>query len=329
MEDLLIQRQKRIAERSTNNGSKLIGTKKSLSESKSAKTSTPQIRPTNLSPSPQAQKLPKRVLRSSTIERLSAAHITKTVPLTNLKPAEPTKPTSKASKTRTADVKKPISKKIESPKRKNGPRSSGGTGQPKPKGQAKNEALAAAEVPVTQPAPPSDEYFKDIKVLQSTPIEGNGEKSELVTPNDTLDDGSGNVDVPETISPPASVHRKAKSVQFKADPEVTFLSSPEPLCQGEFVQEVTTHPAPSPENLSFECSSTYTESPAEANYGAVVPQISGTEIGVSTPPSDRMNLEELVHSRKRWNSEAKPPKTNKGFRKLLLFGRKSLNSLKT
>lgn len=324
----MIQRQKRIAERSVNNGSKPIAAKKSSSENKSAKTSTQQTRPANPSPSPEAQKLPKTVVRNSTIERLSAARITKTVPSMNLKSAEPTKPTSKASKTLTANAKKPNSKKIEQPNKKNGPHSSGGAGQSKPREQAKNKTLAAVEVPVTHPAPPSDEDFKDIKVLQSTSIEDNSEKSELVTPNGTLDNGSCDVNEPETVLPPPVVHRKAKSVQFKADPEVTFLPSPEPDVHGECVQEVTPHPVPSPENLSLECSATYTEVATEANYRAVVPQVSGTEIEVSTPPIEGMSPEELVHSRKRWNSEDKPPKTNKGFRKLLLLGRKSLNSLK-
>ncbi|PKI37610.1 hypothetical protein CRG98_041903 [Punica granatum] len=325
-EELLIQRQKRIAERSANNGRKPVAPKKSSSENKLSKTSTEHIRPTKLSPSQEAQKPPKPVLRNSTIERLSAARNTKKVSSTDLKSAEPIRATSKASKTSTDDDKKLSSKKTEPPKKKVGPQSTGGASQSKPEVQAKNKSLEAVDVSVTHPAPPSEEDFKDIKVLESTPIEDNGGTTEQVAPKDTLDNGSSNVNVPETNSTLPVVHKKAKSVQFKTDPEVTFMPSPMPDVQSEYVQEVTLHSVPSPENLSLEYSATCGEGATEA----AIPQISGTEIEVSTPPpSDEMTLEEPVHSRKKWNSEEKSPKTTKGFRKLLSFGRKSLISLKT
>ncbi|KAJ0045679.1 hypothetical protein Pint_04475 [Pistacia integerrima] len=100
MEELLIQRQKRIAERSAANGGSAT-VKRTPTENKSSIASKKKGKTEIQSPTKESAKLHKSVFRSSTIDRLATARTTQKVSPTPTKPDQPKKPISKANGTTT------------------------------------------------------------------------------------------------------------------------------------------------------------------------------------------------------------------------------------
>lgn len=83
MEELAIERQKRIAERSAARGSNTATSKKAPAENKTAKTTMTKTKNDKLkvqSPIQETKKAEKPVMRSSTIERLATARQTEKLP---------------------------------------------------------------------------------------------------------------------------------------------------------------------------------------------------------------------------------------------------------
>ncbi|KAK3424295.1 hypothetical protein EUGRSUZ_F01094 [Eucalyptus grandis] len=228
-EELLAQRQKRIAERSANRGSKPIAPKKSSTETKAT---TPPTQPSKIrsqSTRSQSQETPKSnkpVLRNSTIERLAAARATQEVQTVNSKSSQPIKASSKINKSTPATLpKKPLPpetkkaglKKPEHLNKKNTLNSSNGqllpnsnTQQKKETAEARMGSLELAAAETAQPAP-ADDGFKDIQV------ENSREKS--VSPKDRLDDRNDNGNVESNNLSVPTEPDSAKPSHFKSDYE--------------------------------------------------------------------------------------------------------------
>ncbi|KAF8014878.1 hypothetical protein BT93_H0618 [Corymbia citriodora subsp. variegata] len=358
-EELLAQRQKRIAERSANRGSKPVAPKKSSTETKATPTPTQPSKIRSQSTRSQSQETPKSnkpVLRNSTIERLAATRATQEVPPVNSKSSQPIKASSKINKSTPATLpKKPVPpetkkaglKKPEHLNKKNIVNSSNGqllpdsnTQQKKETAEARVGSLELAAAETAQPAP-ADDGFKDIQV------ENSREKS--VSPKDTSDDRSDNGNVESNnLSVPAkpdsakpshfksddgnvesnnlSVSTKpdsAKPSHFKSDNGSSNVSSPVP---GDdiTVPEVTLHPVQSPSIArSLDSSTIYTGSEVDDSTVPEKAPVSHTpRVHFATPPHIDEITPEPVHSRKKWNSDEHSPKAAKGLRKLLFFGRR-------
>ncbi|KAI4321883.1 hypothetical protein MLD38_035211 [Melastoma candidum] len=306
MEELLVQRHKRIAERSSH---------RDLTAQVSSKDSAVD-----------KEKL-KPALRSSTVERLATTRVT-------VKSAQPTKavakvkePSPKAIRQRTTvtESRKLTSKMAEPPKRKNNLKNSDGPVLSEPVRQGKKENAETVKVPPleasTEEQPPQPVQakvdFKDIPELPTNPIRTSEEKSSL---KDETTKVQSYINLPtpkedstETIP---RMHDRVSSmdVSLKHD-DHKDSNAPD---------ELTVHPIPSP---GSDCppSLHVEEVPSDIDE---VPPPHAPEPQIHTPPPPRtgeITLETAVHSRKKWNSEDIQPKPAKGLRKLLLFGRKKIS----
>ncbi|RID78933.1 hypothetical protein BRARA_A01712 [Brassica rapa] len=273
MEELLIQRQKRIAEKSSGSSvSSPLATKKTPTGNKTVKTLIKNEK------TPEAVKA-KPVLRSSTIERLAVAR---------------TAPKEPQQKPVTKKASKPVVNKTEKPQDKKPSKKSPGLSRDPSLEIKETVEESQSYLPVKQadellpPGASSVDDFKDIKEMHSLP-------NETITNHQKVQEQT-KVDDEEIV----------KKTSVCEDKQVTNN-----LCS-EDVEEVKASP---PKPLSPKKSVTFSETNMEEKY-FFSPTVSETD--VSTPPAT-----EADHSRKKWNSEETSPKsTAKGFRKLLMFGRK-------
>lgn len=273
MEELLIQRQKRIAEKSSGSSvSSPLATKKTPTGNKTVKTLIKNEK------TPEAVKA-KPVLRSSTIERLAVAR---------------TAPKEPQQKPVTKKTSKPVGNKTEKPQDKKPSKKSPGLSRDPSLEIKETVEESQSYLPVKQadellpPGASSVDDFKDIKEMHSLP-------NETITNHQKVQEQT-KVDDEEIV----------KKTSVCEDKQVTNN-----LCS-EDVEEVKASP---PKPLSPKKSVTFSETNMEEKY-FFSPTVSETD--VSTPPAT-----EADHSRKKWNSEETSPKsTAKGFRKLLMFGRK-------
>lgn len=292
MEELLIQRQKRIAEKSSGGSvSSPLASKKTPTATKTVKSSIKNEKTPDA-----AQSKAKPVLRSSTIERLAVAR------------SAPKEPQQKPVIKRTS---KPLGNKTEKPQEKK----SSKIGKPNAKSLelSRDPSLEIKETVVEDsqsylsvkqveepPAASSADDFKDIKELHSLPSEetarGNNGPSEIISDHQKEVDHK-KIDDQETVK---------KTSVSEDDKEITRNHYSEDV--GE-VQVTQAKPASPKKSVTF------SETNMEEKY-FFSPTVS--EIDISTPPAT-----EADHSRKKWNSEETSPKaTAKVFRKLLMFGRK-------
>ena len=272
MEELLIQRQKRIAAKSSgSNVSSPLASKKTPTGTKTVKTSNEKT--------PAEAVKAKPVLRSSTIERLAVAR---------------TAPKEPQQKPLTKRTSKPLGNKTEKPQDKKPSRKSPGLSRDPSfeiKETVEEESQSYLPVMLVDELPPaasSVDDFKDIKEMHSLP-------NETITNHQKVEDQT-KIDDEEIV----------KKTSVCEDKQVTNN-----LCS-EDVEEVKASP---PKPVSPKKSVTFSETNMEEKY-FFSPTVSETD--VSTPPATEQD-----HSRKKWNSEETSPKaTAKGFRKLLMFGRK-------
>jgi hypothetical protein len=305
MEELLIQRQKRIAER--NAAGSIPATSKRIPAGKvSTSTSIKNEKPKSKSPS---QETKKALFRSSTIDRLATARPTTKSPSTELKAAQPKKANLKANglaqKTAGADNKKPPNTVKSDVNRK------------------KVGTIARAEKPADllpmQAAQSADEIdgFKDIKELHSVASTENNAGNVISAGN--LDDKGCNGDSLHMDSSAPHNHSRAGDEGFSKVAPVVCEDIETSDNHGEYISETIIHPVlESPNRALNPCAVDIRENGA---FSEILESPEKTEIEISTPPPDEMNPEP-IHSRKKWNSEDHSPKVAKGFRKLLLFGRK-------
>ncbi|XVE80187.1 hypothetical protein DITRI_Ditri14bG0119600 [Diplodiscus trichospermus] len=328
MEELRIQRQKRIAEKSAATGSNPLTSRRSSTESKTSTTST-KSQPLNQD----TKKLPKPVLRSSTIERLAATRNTTKVPSAEPKSSQPKRSTLKdngssttiSQKTNRVEDKKSSTNKVKSSHKNSGTNkvlSSETDAQGKKEFKEVTVALPS-ESAVSKATQPTDivDDFKDIQELHSTVTEKT--EGNAISQRNTSEDRSsnGNMLTEDKVVPLG---------QVKDDEEITKASvvvSEDKKAPEDFVEdicEMTVHPLPPVPTKTVRFSTVNIEGNVAMNEKYLSPRIS--EIEISTPPPNDGLDTEPVHPRKKWNNDENSPKAAKGFRKLLFFGRKSKNS---
>ncbi|KAK9688948.1 hypothetical protein RND81_09G024100 [Saponaria officinalis] len=270
MEELLIRRQKRIAERAS--GSPVNSDK------------------LKRQPSAEATKKPKAVLRSSTIDRLAVAKKTPNLPIPQPK-NEPSKlkGTNRSQKTRDVHPKKSSTKKIN------------------PSDKKLEKKLANfKEVKPTESTDKVDDPkdIKELHVTSSTIIKdepwveqtgpSNKKEGELLEEHSTISDDikKNGAEMPEN-----SLSFSEETKVFDDHDKMSIHHVPESP-----TQNVTT------------------SSIIERN---VVADGSIPHFPESTPPTTNETVLESTQLRKKWDGPENSPKSAKGFRRLLMFGRRS------
>lgn len=298
------------------------------------KTEKPKIQ----TPIEEVKKVNKPVLRSSTIDRLATARVTQKVSSTQSKLEQPKKSTLKANgvgattlpqKTAGAENKKLSPNKV---KPSDAIKVSTNLNQALSSDsdvQAKDSMDSTAGLLAKSSAAQATEandalVLKDIKELRSTSsTEKNGEN--VISHQDDGDCNGGSLNMASSVPTEDHVPRldqlegtveglsKASSVHTV---EKTLSEGPQ-----EDIPEIAIHPMPASPNKNL---MSYAEN-IEANGATkenfpVSSEIS--EIEISTPPPSNGAVSEQIHSRKKWESDENPTKSAKGFKRLLLFGRK-------
>ncbi|CAL5405066.1 unnamed protein product [Camellia sinensis] len=313
------KRQKRIAERSAACGS--ATSKRTSEENKTSLASMKNEKPKLQSPK-EMEKLQKPILRDSTIDRPVAARVTPKLSSTEAKSSQPRKAISKSSGT---ENKKPGTNRVNSSDKTNGPKNSNGLLSSDSGTQRKKDS---ADATIAKPSDAIDDS-ENIKELHSI---SSIEKDEVyrVLERDTLDDTSSSRNSPNgDFSIPIQDH-SAQLDNLKGDNEVTSKASPvleDVTVSNGYVQlvpEVTIHRLPPSPKKALYSTALYIDEDGEGNENfSVSPEISVVEMS-TPPPNDKMGPEP-IHSKKKWNSDENSPEATKGFRKLLLFGRKTRN----
>ncbi|RVW93106.1 COP1-interacting protein 7 [Vitis vinifera] len=170
MEELMLQRQKRIAERSAANGF--------TPTSKKTPFSTKNEKLKTQSSTQESEKLHKPVLRSSTIDRLAAARTNQKAPSTQLRPGQPKKAAVKAN----GAIATTLSQKAVGPENKKPGMSKEGGLQ----GSSSTLPIRLTAAQATQPEPVDD--YEDIKELHTTSsiekMKERASEASLVLPED-------------------------------------------------------------------------------------------------------------------------------------------------
>ncbi|KAM1808088.1 hypothetical protein ACFX11_031016 [Malus domestica] len=328
MEELLIQRQKRIAERS---GSDTAISKKAPMDNKTTKISMTNSKN-------ETKKSDKPVMRNSTIERLATARVTEKLTPTLPSAGQPKKQNIKANgvvasassqKAAAAVNKKPTPNKAkplgaeEDLKKSNQLTSSDSNVQEKVCIES-TEALPvkSAAAVVTQPTCSINHLEEKKEIHGTSSVEKN--EGNLMLQREALENGSSNGYSPNLVSSVPFEENAQKLNQFTGD--VEELPKEFPVLSEDkrnYISEMSVSPPilGSPKKALI-VSAVNNEETGAKTKNLPISEIS--EIEISTPPSDETLAE--LHSRKKWNSDENSPKAAKGFKKLLLFGRKSRNT---
>ncbi|CAK7327584.1 unnamed protein product [Dovyalis caffra] len=321
MEELSIQRQKRIAERSAA-GSSPATSKRIPAGKISTATSTKNERPKVQSPS---QETRKSVFRSTTIDRLATARAKPKVPPTESKPAQPKKATLEATKSKPAQPKNATLKANGLSQKAAG----AGNNKPSPNtvkhdiNRKEDGTIATAAKPVdlvtTQAAQSVDGIgdFKDFKELCS--VASTEKNAGNMISGDNIDDKGCNGDSLNIDSSAQHDHSKSGDEGFtKVAPVVCeVIKTFDDL--GQYISETKMHLVPESPNKALNLCAV--DNRENGGFCEILESHEKSEIEISTPPPDVINPEP-VHSRKKWSRDENSPKAAKGFRKLLLFGRK-------
>ncbi|XP_059661535.1 COP1-interacting protein 7 [Cornus florida] len=331
-EELLTERQKRIAERSAAGGSTPATSKRNSKETKTAIASVKSEKLKSQSSIEETKKLHKPVLRSSTIDRLAAARISHELSSAESKSNQPRKAALKengvmgttiSQKSAGAGNKKQSANKVRPSDKKNSPKELHSSLSDAQEKKDHVDAIAPKSVELrsaqaTQASSDGIDDSENIKELCSvSSIEKNG--GDMNSERENLDDKSGN-----RILPNGDL--RAPSEDFSPEYDNGVIS------EGSMaLHEDTTVSKNGGESITYTTARALPTSPDKAlnnfeNGSAnedvpVTPEIS--EIEISTPPPNIEMSPEPVYSRKKWNSGESSPKAAKGFRKLLMFGRKS------
>ena len=314
MEELRLQRQKRITERSAFSGTTTAISRRVSTESKSGNTSL------NSEKSHGTTKPYKPVLRSSTIERLATARTTTPKVSTTQSNGLPKKPSVKTNGV-AATIKKPSSNKAKQsendPKKQKPVLSSESDAKEKERAEVTEaQPVKPTAATATQPSNTSSN-FEDVKELQSISVD---EENEVKA----LDDRSGNEISSESIQ-----SQPLQKEQLIGNAEGLVKESPvlinEEHKRQQIAEKTLNLDIPSPRKDSIVSAVNVEEHSAAIENSLLSPEIS--EIEISTPPPSSEMMAEPLHSRKKWNNDENSPKAAKGFRKLLLFGRKSKTSV--
>ncbi|XVE50336.1 hypothetical protein DITRI_Ditri01bG0154100 [Diplodiscus trichospermus] len=310
MEELRIQRQKRIAERSAASGLNQVTSRRSSTENRTSTTSMK-----NQPLTQDTKKLTKPVLRSSTIKRLATARNTSKVSPTESKSIQRKKSTLKenGSSTTLSQKASQVENQKSTTSRVKGVKASDA------QEKDSKEVLVAlpaelAALKATQPTDITDD-FKDIQELQSKT------KRTAISERDTSEDRKSNRNMTEGT--PVQLDHVKGYEEFTKNSKVVSEDQRAPE-KFEDIPEVTVHPLPPLPTKTVRFSTVTIEGNGAKNEKYQSPRIS--EIEISTPPPNHGMNTQPVHSRKKWNYDENSPKAAKGFRKLLFFGRKTKNS---
>ncbi|KAK6132759.1 hypothetical protein DH2020_033487 [Rehmannia glutinosa] len=271
--------------------------KRSSKESKKSSVSSKPEKAKLQAPTDENKKSHKPVMRSSTIDRLAAARATnKPLSAEPKKVGQNRKPTSKAnSMTANSSLKKTKGtqereNKVNSSYKKNV------TNNPK----SKSSNIQERDSISTKPLISEKSEIKDSETVKVLHTITSVEKKEA-----------------NTLSEKDASDEK-NSIQVISDKDVLF-SQDNVNDQVEVTPQITVHPTVG--NDLKPAMSNIDEKGGEKKKLSFSPEISVVEI--ATPPPNNETNPELIHSRKKWNNGESSPKIPKGFRRLLLFGRKT------
>ncbi|XP_050371611.1 COP1-interacting protein 7 [Argentina anserina] len=325
MEELAIERQKRIAERSAARGSSTATSKKLPTDTKNAKTTGPRTKNDKLtvqSPTTETKKAEKPIMRSSTIERLATARVTEKLPKALPNSGQPKKQTIKANgvaaaassqKAPGAVNKKPSPNKTKPSEAKDGLKNSNQLLSSNSDVQEKvcGEDTAALPVELTCNAAPATQPSNAL-------IEKNEGNLML-----RREEGSCN-EHPLDSDSPAPIEESAQPDQLTADADKLPRGSPVlSEDKSNYIEDSAEPQTLESPTKPLIVSAVNIDENGDTKGFPVSTEIS--EIEISTPPYNE-TASEQHHSRKKWNGDEVSPKAAKGFRKLLLFGRKSKNN---
>ncbi|XAR56565.1 hypothetical protein NMG60_11037104 [Bertholletia excelsa] len=312
MEELLLQRQKRIAERSAGTGSKPATSKKTLKENKAATVSKKNEKPAKQ----EKEKSQKPILRTSTIDRLAAAKTTHKLSSTEAKSSQPSKEILTPSETANEKRGKKASKteeRVTPSDKKDSIRSSNGSLSSTHGVLKKGNEDAKTTLPVKSSIEQAKQPFEVIDDSQN--IKELNSLSSIEKDDKKFNENSAN----RNFSASVDCLEGDYEVKSKASPVITDTKVSNGHVQ--FVHQVIVHPLPpSPEETQNSMASKFDEDHVGHDKNSISPQLPILEM--STPPPNYAMAREPVHSRKKWNDGEDSPKATKGFRKLLMFGRK-------
>ncbi|KAM7498735.1 hypothetical protein LguiA_023149 [Lonicera macranthoides] len=317
MEELLIQRQRRIAERSAASSvTPAISRSRSLKENKTTNGSMKNEKPKGQALTQDTKKLNKPIPRSSTLNRLSAAQVTQNLSQTELKTSKPRKSPSKengivdpslSKRTSGSESKKLNVNKVKVSDKKTVPKNS--KVLPSKKDGTSASASLPIEIRTCQANETTDviDPSENVKELHSvSPVIKN---VDMVLKSDMFDDNCCNA-VPYNGDLSVDTENHSTRVNhLEGDNNVLPKESP--------VLHEDTEVSKDLNSATLEIK----EDEVANKKFPVSPEI--TVVEFSTPPPNEL---ELNQSRKKWNSSDTSPKATKGLRKLLFFGRKSRNS---
>ncbi|KAL8510320.1 hypothetical protein ACS0TY_017215 [Phlomoides rotata] len=291
MEELLKQRQKRIAERSAAKGGQ-ESSKMTSKENKKSPVSTKTEKAKPQVPTDENKISHKPVMRSSTIDRLATARTTNKQLPTKSKVGQNRNPTSKVTAT-------PLSKKT-----KGTPEQQEKVNRSDKSAVANNSTSNSSNIPIVLEESRSAEEtlrenaVRDFGTVKELRTVSSVEKKEatVLSTNDALED---------KISVKVSSDRDVHSSDHVDD-------------RVGIAPQITVHPTV--ENDLKSTVSKTDEKGGEKKKLSFSPEI--LVMNISTPPYYSEMSPEL-HSRKKWNNGESSPKIPRGFRKLLLFGRRS------
>ncbi|XP_061367203.1 COP1-interacting protein 7 [Gastrolobium bilobum] len=319
-EELLILRQKRIAERSAS--------KKSGTETKTSLTTSKKEKP-KIPSTEETKKLHKPVLRNSTIERLATARVSQKVSPSQAKSTPTKKPSLKANgvplqKTTGTEKKKQVPKEDKSSNQKEDAKKTNGEVLSDTNALAKNEMEASVVLPVNSGTVQSVEPSKN-----SLGLKENGELSKtsseeharyLISESEQVHENVGQLHMDSSL--PNHDHTLGGNL-LRGEELLDKLSSLPGDNKPQHIDGMIINPTAGSPIKPLTVSTVNSKVNHEIDESDVVlPKVSEKQIS-TPPPSDQVIMLEPNHSRKKWNSDEDSSKAAKGFRKLLFFGRKS------
>lgn len=301
----MIQRQRRIAERSSSKKTGL-GNKNSSTLVKNAK---PKVHPS----SEETKKIPKPVLRNSTIERLATARVSQNV--------SPIQAKSVPTKKQTLTGNGVPSQKTAGAKKKVGPKEVNSSNKKDDKKNINAQTQLTMEAPVVlpvkhsavQPVEPNDSIVRFKDIMESSPVKNAGH---LISERESMPENVTKLDLDSSVPNQVGAFRGNLSRVEVSDKVSSVPSEDNPgKITGAIINptEASSNKVPAVSVVNLKANHEIHE------HNPVSPKRSAIE--VSTPPPRVMP--EPVHSRKKWSSDEDSSKAAKGFRKLLFFGRKS------
>lgn len=308
MEELLSQRQKRIAERSAAKGAAQEISKRQTKESKKNSFSATTEKAKLQAPTDENKKLHKPVMRSSTINRLATARPANKQSPTESKVGQNRKPSSKKTKA-TEERQDKIINHSDKKTVSNNSRSSTDKVQVRDSKYATSlisEESRRAEGTESKRKDSIEDSWTDTILHTVTSVEKR--ESTTVSTKDAPEEKNSIQILPDKDTPPSkdSTMPKEQQLHVVDDPV-------------GFIPQITVHPTV--ENNLKSALSNSNEKVTEKKKLSFSPEIS--VMNISTPPSDNEESPDLNHSRKKWNNGEISPKIPKGFRKLIFFGRRS------